>query len=359
MKPVVFALPGNEHQGAALARELGADAGAMMVNRFPDDETYVRLQTSVADREVVLICTLDRPDEKLLPLLFLAETARELGAARVGLVAPYLPYLRQERRLHDGEALTSASFARLLSRPFDWLVTVDPHLQCPIALSELYPVPSTVVQAAPDVARWIRDSVRQPLLVAPGPGSGRWISTVAELAGAPAVVLRRYHRGNRDLEFSALCLTEWQDRTPVLVDDVISTARAMIDMVAQLRASGLRPPVCIGVHAVFAGESHQELLAAGAGRLVSCDTIAHSSNQIGLGHALAAGVRRCLASPPPETLGQVARGGSPAPERYGSAMSLAERARTCESHPEAFSSPACDAAGAGRPGGWPHRGHRS
>ena len=35
----------------------------------------------------------------------LAETARDVGAARVGRVAPYLPYTRPEQRLHDGEAL--------------------------------------------------------------------------------------------------------------------------------------------------------------------------------------------------------------------------------------------------------------
>src|SRR4051812_19348748 len=40
---------------------------------------------------------------------------RELGAMRIGLLAPYLSYMRQDRRFHDGEAVTSTYFARLLS----------------------------------------------------------------------------------------------------------------------------------------------------------------------------------------------------------------------------------------------------
>ena len=44
-----------------------------------------------------------------------AAAARELGATRVGVAAPYLGYMRQDKRFQDGEAVTSAVFAKLLS----------------------------------------------------------------------------------------------------------------------------------------------------------------------------------------------------------------------------------------------------
>jgi ribose-phosphate pyrophosphokinase len=85
----------------------------------------LRFTTAPDQRFVVVVCTLDRPNAKLLPLLFAASTARELGAARVGLVAPYLAYMRQDRRFNPGEAVTSLQVASLLSHAFDWMVTVD------------------------------------------------------------------------------------------------------------------------------------------------------------------------------------------------------------------------------------------
>jgi ribose-phosphate pyrophosphokinase len=297
MRPLLLALPGNECHANALARELGAEIGAVLLHRFPDEETYLRVETELAGRDVALICTLDRPDAKLLPLVFLADAARELGATRVGLVAPYLAYMRQDRRFHDGEAVTSASLARLLSRAVDWLVTVDPHLHRHATLGELYTIPTVPVHAAPEVARWIRRNVRRPLLVGPDVESGQWVRAVAELAGAPAVILRKERRGDRDVTVSLPEVVQWRERTPVLVDDIISTARTMIDTVTQLRAAGLEAPVCIGVHAVFAAGSNGELLGAGAGQVVTCDTIGHPSNRIALGHALADGVRRCLGLP--------------------------------------------------------------
>lgn len=64
------------------------------------------------------------------------------------------------------------------------------------------------------------------------------------------------------------------------VDDIISTARTMIASVGHLERTGMRPPVCVGVHAVFAGSAYEDLLAAGAGRVVTCNTIPHASNAI-------------------------------------------------------------------------------
>ncbi|MBP0533227.1 ribose-phosphate pyrophosphokinase-like domain-containing protein, partial [Mycobacterium tuberculosis] len=73
------------------------------VRRFPDGESYVRAESAVAGRRVAIVCTLDRPDDKLIPLLLLAAAARENGATDVGLVAPYLAYMRQDSCFQPGE----------------------------------------------------------------------------------------------------------------------------------------------------------------------------------------------------------------------------------------------------------------
>src|SRR3546814_15562090 len=96
--------------------------------RFPGGESAVRPLTGVTDKCVDLVCTLARPDEGFLSLVFAADAARDLGVREVTLVAPYLSYMRQDRSFQLGEAVSSKSFARLVSATFDRLVTVDPHL---------------------------------------------------------------------------------------------------------------------------------------------------------------------------------------------------------------------------------------
>jgi ribose-phosphate pyrophosphokinase len=280
--PLLFPLPGNERLAAGLAPFLRAEVGALTVRRFPDGESYVRLETAAGGRDVVLVCTLDRPDDKILPLVFVAAAAAELGARRVGLITPYLAYMRQDRRFQEGEGITSAYFARVLSSAVDWIVTVDPHLHRRTTLSEIYSIPTRVVHAAPFVAAWIRAHVERPLLVGPDAESDQWVRAVAEKAEVPHMVLEKVRRGDRDVRVSVPEVERWRDHTPVLIDDIISTARTMIETVAHLRRAGMAPPVCVGVHGIFAEGAEEGLRAAGAARIVTSNTIPHPTNTIDL-----------------------------------------------------------------------------
>jgi ribose-phosphate pyrophosphokinase len=224
-------------------------------------------------------------------LLLVAATAKDLGAMRVGLVAPYLPYLRQDARFRPGEGVTSRYFAELIAQAFDWIVTVDPHLHRLTSLAAVYRVPALAVHAAPLLANWIRAHVRDAVLVGPDAESAQWVAAVAADAGVPHVVGSKVRHGEREVTVALPEIAAMRERTPVLIDDVISTAGTMIATVERLRAFGMRAPVCIAVHAVFAGTAYEDLLAAGAARVVTCNTIEHASNAIDVSPLLADGVR--------------------------------------------------------------------
>jgi ribose-phosphate pyrophosphokinase len=294
MTAVVLPLPGNEALGSRLSIELAAERAEVNVRRFPDGESYVRLATSVVNRPVALVASLERPDEKLMPLLLAASTARELGATSVGLVAPYLPYLRQDRRFLPGEAVSSREFARLLSTRLDWLVTMDPHLHRLHRLSEVYDIPTCSTTAAPRLAAWVREHVVQPLLVGPDEESRQWVEAVARDAGAPSVVLRKRRMGDMKVEVELPDLSAHRERTPVLVDDIISTGCTLIQAAGALRSAGFTEPWCVAVHGIFAGDAYARLMAAGVRRIATCNTIAHVSNAIDIHDILAAAAAPCL-----------------------------------------------------------------
>ena len=230
------------------------------------------------------------PDDKFLPLVFLAAALEDLGARKIILVAPYLAYMRQDRRFKKGEGVTSVCFARLISEWFDALVTVDPHLHRLASLDEIYTIPSVVLHAAPLISNWISENIENPLLVGPDGESEQWVKSVAHGAFAPYVVLEKKRRGDREVEVSIPHVDGWRGKTPVLVDDIISTARTMIETVRHLKRAGMPAPVCVGVHAIFAENAYEDLLAAGASGVFTCDTIPHVSNRISVLSLLARGV---------------------------------------------------------------------
>lgn len=300
MGVIVYALPGNEVLAAQLVRTLGARAGELVLRQFPDGEWYLRVLTAAAGDDVVLACSLDRPNEKLVALYQLASSLRDDGAGRIVLAAPYLAYLRQDRRFLEGEALTSHSIARWLSGFIDGLVTVDPHLHRIHRLDEIYRVPSVVVPAAPAIARWVRRHVERPILIGPDAESEQWLSQVATLAQCPYRMLEKQRHGDREVEVSVPDLAGGVDRIPVLIDDIISTARTLVAALERLHEAGLPRAVCIGVHGLFVGDAEEALRQAGAARVLTCNTVNHASNAIDVHADIATAVASLLAARPGE-----------------------------------------------------------
>ena len=286
MKPLFIALQGNEELTSRLCGHVGGDLGSIETRRFPDGETYVRLRTDVQGRAVVLVCTLDKPDDKTLRLLFAAHAARDLGASRVGLVAPYLAYMRQDKRFQSGEAITSTAYAGVLSANLDWIVTIDPHLHRRASMSEIYSVPVAVCHAAPKLSDWIREHVTDAIVIGPDFESEQWVSAVASAARAPFTTLEKTRHGDRDVDIKFPNLERWQGRRPVLVDDIISSGRTMEVAIKQLIALGFEPPVVVGVHGLFADDAFARLKAAGAGQIVSTNAVPHTSSEIDISDVL-------------------------------------------------------------------------
>jgi ribose-phosphate pyrophosphokinase len=294
MNAVVLSLPGNDRIANRIGACLGLDVSSVAVHRFPDGEARVRLNRSVTGKAVVLVATLDRADDKILPLLFTAATAHDLGASSVGLVAPYLAYMRQDRQFEPGEGVSARHFAQLLSWAIDWLVTVDPHLHRTAALGKLFTVPTTAVVSAPLLAEWIGDHVESPVIIGPDAESAQWVRSVADRIHAPYVLLQKRRSGDKTVALTLPDLSAGIGRQPVLLDDIIASGATMLEAIRLLRQGGWPAPVCLGVHAVFAGDAYLSLLQAGAVQVVTCNTISHPSNVVDVSRLLAEAVGQSL-----------------------------------------------------------------
>lgn len=288
MNRIVFPLSAAPGMAEELARIYSAELGQIERRHFPDGETYLRLMTPVQAADVVLVCTLDRPDPKIMALLIAAEAARNQGARSVSLVAPYLAYMRQDKAFKSGEAVSSTSFARLLSTYFDLLVTVDPHLHRIAALEDVYTVPTQVVSAAPAIADWVRTHAPNALLIGPDEESEQWVQDVAQRAQTSSIVLEKRRWGDFDVSINGGSLPDMTGKQPVIIDDIASSARTLVETVELLKNARAPAPICVVVHPIFAGHSYDELLAAGAKQVVSANTVHHPSNAIDMSESIAA-----------------------------------------------------------------------
>ena len=289
---LIFALEPHPRV-ASLAEQLAFEQGKTSHRLFPDGEFYLRIETAVKDKHCIVLADLSHPNSKYLPLIFLIETLRELGAASVGLVAPYLSYMRQDKRFTEGEAISSRIFAPQLSSQTDWLVTVDPHLHRYRSLDEIYSIPTHVVAGAPLLAHWLKGQVNL-LLVGPDAESEQWVSQIAAESGHPFVIGSKQRFGDRDVRASLPVLSSYKQHAAVIIDDVIASGQTILKCISALRIQGVERIKCAVVHGIFADGADAQLLVAGLDELATTNTIVRSSNTMDISPLLQGPVRECM-----------------------------------------------------------------
>jgi ribose-phosphate pyrophosphokinase len=237
MNAICFSFARDAHVGRRLAEVLSAEHQDVDIHHFPDGETRVRLPGDCANRSVILVCGGQEPNHSALPLLFAVHAARAMGATKVGLVSPYLAYMRQDTRFHDGEAVSAAVYGRLLSDALDWIATVDPHLHRIHSLDEIFSIPALCISSMPAVSDWIAANIADPVIIGPDDESTQWASSVAQRIGVSWTALRKTRTGDRQVSLSLPDPKILRGRRPVIVDDIASSGRTLVEAVKGLRVS--------------------------------------------------------------------------------------------------------------------------
>ena len=277
----------DQASAARIAQAAHLETACIGRHRFPDGELKLRLPPQLPAR-VVLLRTLNDPNEKLVELLLVAQTARTLGATHITLVAPYLAYMRQDIAFQPGEVISQRVVGSFLATLFDAIITVDPHLHRISTLQEAVPLAqATVLSGAPLLADLIADRRDNPLLMGPDEESAQWVAQAADHHGFDHGVCHKIRRGDKDVQI-ALPEIAVKGRAVVLLDDVASSGHTLAGAARLLLGAGAASVDVAVTHALFAGDALQIILQAGVGEVWSTDCIAHPSNAVSMANSIAA-----------------------------------------------------------------------
>jgi len=285
-KGLLLGFPEYSTPARNLAAAAGLDYAEIDVHHFPDGESQLRLPDPLP-KYIVICRSLNQPNEKLVELALAASTARDLGAGKVTLVAPYLCYMRQDKAFHPGEAVSQRIIGKLLANWFDGLITVDPHLHRVHHLKDAVPVAKAkVLNATEAMAVYLDGRLDNPVLIGPDEESEQWVAAIAQRNQLDFHVARKVRFGDSDVQVT-LPDADYRGRHIVLVDDVASTGRTL-----EAASRNLRPyqPASINVmvtHALFVDDALERIKVAGVDQIWSCDSIIHPTNQITLAGSLA------------------------------------------------------------------------
>jgi ribose-phosphate pyrophosphokinase len=285
-------MPPFGSNAAAIARRLGIPRQPIAVHGFPDGE----LRVAVGDvaPTTIIHAPLDRPNDKLIALLFACEALRRGGCRRVVLVAPYLCYMRQDAAFHPGEAISQRAIGDLLARLVDRVVTVDAHLHRTPDLHAVFPgIAADNLSAMAAIADALRSAPLDPATIVVGPDeeSAPWVADLAGRLGLEHTVARKRRQGDREVEVVFADATALRGRPALLVDDIVASGGTLISCARALIAAKVTAIDAVVTHALFPDSMGAALTAAGIRSIRSTTSVIHPTNAIPLDALLADALR--------------------------------------------------------------------
>lgn len=287
MSTLFFDMSDNLNLSAPVCEKIGATMGKLSMHYFPDGEVNIQLHSQCKGKTVVVLADLSHPNAKILPLLFVLRMIKEHGPEKVVLIAPYLPYMRQDAVFHQGESILARHFAEILSENIDALITVDPHLHRFFSLDQVYPISTYLAHTTSPIAQWIKAHVSSPVIIGPDSESRQWVEAIASEIHVPFLVANKIRHGDKDVEITIQGIEEHKDKTVVLVDDIISTGHTILEITKHLENAGLSKITCIATHAIFNENAYGMLAQSHINQIVTCNTIPHVSNAVDVSDSIA------------------------------------------------------------------------
>jgi ribose-phosphate pyrophosphokinase len=263
------------------------------LHQFPDGE--LRVTVGPTAPTTIIYAPFDRPNDKLLAVLFAAEALRRDGAKRLVLMSPYLCYMRQDAAFHKGEAISQKVIGQLLAGTVDRIVTVDAHLHRTTDIQSIFPgIEADNLSATPAIVDALRGTGLDPRTVVVGPDaeSGPWVNDLASQLGMAHAVARKTRRSDRSVEIVFADSAMIAGRPVLLIDDIVSSGGTLIACAKALAAAGATAIDAIIIHALFPEEMTGEFARAGVRSIRSTHSVPHSSNAIALDEILMAALRK-------------------------------------------------------------------
>lgn len=287
--PILLGFADYREQGRHIAKALSIEYHEVKTHYFPDGEVSVTLPASLPSR-VIFCRSLNRPNDKLIELILASNTARELGASEITLIAPYLCYMRQDIAFHPGEAVSQKIIGQLLANLMDSIITVDPHLHRTASLDTVLPDTKTIcLSAASLIGEFIAQQFKTAVIVGPDEESLQWVSCAAQSAGLPFAIAKKSRHGDRDV------LVELPDfdlsgKNIILLDDIISSGHTIAQAAGALKNAGAGKIHTIATHALFNEQTQKLLSESGVETVWSTDSVANPTNAISLAELIANGL---------------------------------------------------------------------
>ena len=277
---IVIGCSHGKHIAKRIAKKAKKKYSELFVEKFPDNELHIKFNSKlVKNKRVVLVQSFYGDiDSCLIEVMFAARTAKDMGASSVTLMAPYFPYMRQDKMFNYGEVASIHVLGEILSDIIDQVYILDPHLHREKNLGHIFSIPAHRLTANPLNAEYIK-KMKNALIVGPDWESYKWAKRTAEIVGCDSTILLKDRHSARNVDVRFQEKVNVKGKNIVLIDDMISTGNTLIKTIKKLKKLGVTKVTCLATHGIFTENALEKLLATGA-KVVTSNSIPNKVGKI-------------------------------------------------------------------------------
>lgn len=274
----IFTGNANRVLAEKVASYIGMRLGDITVGRFADGEINVRIEETVRGHDVFLIQPTCPPvNENLMELLIMIDALKRASANSVAVVIPYYGYARQDRKAKGRDPITAKLVANLLTvAGATRVMTVDLHAEqvqgfFDIPVDNLWSFPVFLEELKKDGL--LNDDA---VIVSPDVGGVKRARQIAEKVGLPLAILDKRRPKDNVAEILNI-IGDVRDKTAIIVDDIVDTARSLVEGANAVKNAGAKRVVACITHPVLSSGAPERIENSSIEKIYISDTIYHQS----------------------------------------------------------------------------------
>ena len=270
---MVFTGNANPELAQRVVKHLGISLGNASVGKFSDGEVAIELLENVRGRDVFILQPTCAPtNDNLMEILTMADALKRASAGRITAAIPYFGYARQDRRPRSVRVPISAKLVAnmLYSAGIDRVLTVDLHAD---QIQGFFDIPVDNIYATPILLNDINQQrIENLTVVSPDIGGVLRARAVAKALNADLAIIDK-RRPKANVAEVMNIIGDIQDRTCLIVDDMIDTANTLCKAASALKERGASRVLAYATHPVFSGEAINRIASSDIDQVVVTDTI--------------------------------------------------------------------------------------
>ena len=241
--------------------------------KIDDGEVAIELLENVRGRDVFILQPTCAPtNDNLMEILTMADALKRASAGRITAAIPYFGYARQDRRPRSVRVPISAKLVAnmLYSAGIDRVLTVDLHAD---QIQGFFDIPVDNIYATPILLNDINQQrIENLTVVSPDIGGVLRARAVAKALNADLAIIDK-RRPKANVAEVMNIIGDIQDRTCLIVDDMIDTANTLCKAASALKERGASRVLAYATHPVFSGEAINRIASSDIDQVVVTDTI--------------------------------------------------------------------------------------